>query len=129
MARPKIPPVADSVSGFYEEQEVEPVIRKGEVIGHERIGQHTVHYIPFSKEKVDEIINSSVGSYRENITFIVKDGPIRNDKYNYDQFTNLSFVECCDLMITKKGGPAMAAMEQQHQKLVEQTQNKQNKQK
>ena len=59
----------------------------------------------------------------------MKDGPNRNDKYNYQQFTNLSFVECCDLMITKKGGPAMAAMEEEHQKIVEQSQiqNKQDK--
>jgi hypothetical protein len=39
-------------------------------------------------------------------------------KFNYEQFVNLSFAECCDLMITKKGGPAMAAMEEQHKKLL-----------
>ena len=126
-----IAPVSDHVKGVYFEQEVEPVINnQGKVVGHERKGQHAVYYIPFSKEAVDQIINNSVGSYRENIIYVVKNGPeMRNDKYNYEQFTNLSFVECCDLMITKKGGPAMAAMEQQHQKILEQTQNKLNKQK
>ena len=103
-------------------QEVEPVVNnQGKVVGHTRKGVHTEYYIPFSKEKVDEIINSSVGSYRENIIYVLKNGPeMRNDKFNYNQFVNLSFVECCDLMITKKGGPAMAAMEEQHQKINKQ---------
>jgi hypothetical protein len=36
---------------------------------------------------------------------------MRNDKYNYDQFVNLSF-ELVDLMITKKGCPTMTTKEQ-----------------
>lgn len=43
-------PVANHVEGVFEEQEVEPVVNnKGKVIGHERKGQHTVYYIPFSE--------------------------------------------------------------------------------
>jgi hypothetical protein len=52
---------------------------------------------------------------------------MRNDKYNYDQFVNLSFVELVDLMITKKSGPTMAAMEQQHQQ-IQQKQQQEKKQ-
>jgi len=113
------------------EQEVENVVNnKGKVVGNERKGQHAVYNIPFSKEAVDQIINKSVGSYREYIIYVVKNGPeMRNDKFNYDQFTNLSFMECCDLMITKKGGPAMAAMEQQHQQIQQKQQQTQTKQK
>ncbi len=108
-----IPPVSDLVEGVYEKQNLESVIdKKGEIIGHERSGQHTVYYVPFFKEKVDEIIDSSDGSNRDGIVFTVKNGQeMRNDKYNYDQFVNLSF-ELVDLMITKKGCPTMTAKEQ-----------------
>ena len=124
-----IPPVSDLVEGVYEKQNLESVIdKKGEIIGHERSGQHTVYYVPFSKKKVDEIIDSSDGSNRDGIVFTVKNGQeMRNDKYNYDQFVNLSFVELVDLMITKKGGPTMAAMEQQHQQ-IQQKQQQEKKQ-
>ena len=36
-----------------------------------RSGQHPVYYIPFSKEKVDEIIANSDDTYRENIAFTI----------------------------------------------------------
>lgn len=108
----KVAPVADHVVGVYQEQEVEPRIERNRIVGYDRTGQHTVHYIPFSKEKVDEIIENSIGSDKETIVFIVKDGPVRNDKYSYDQFVNYSFADNVKLM-HKKGGPALATLEEE----------------
>lgn len=107
-----VAPVSDHVEGLYEEQEVEPVYERNRNIGNKRSGQHTVHYVPFSKEKVDEIIESSLGTDEETIVFVVKDGPNRNDQYSYQQFTNLSFADCVKLM-NKKGGPRLATMEEE----------------
>ena len=57
----KVPPVTDHIEGYYQELEMEPVINEeGEVVSNKRSGQHTVYYIPFSKEKVDGIIEGSV---------------------------------------------------------------------
>jgi hypothetical protein len=99
-----IPPVADHVEGTYKELEFEPIIEKNKKVGERMSGFHEVHYIPFSKSAVDEIIENSHGTYKENIVFIVKDGPFRNDKYSYDQFVNLKWNEAVDLM-NIKGGP------------------------
>jgi len=107
------------LEGYYQEQEIEPVIERNRITGHKRTGEHTIHYIPFSKEKVDEIISNSPTTDKDGIIYVVKNGPeMRNDKFNYEQFVNLSFAECVYLMVTKKGGPALAAMEQQHQELL-----------
>jgi hypothetical protein len=57
-----------------------------------------VYYIRFLKSKVDEITNSSVGSYRENIVYCVKDGSeLRNDNFSFDQFVSLKFERCVNL--------------------------------
>ena len=72
--------------------------KKWRIVGYQRSGQNTVYYVPFSKSKVDEIINSSVGSYRDNIVYCVKNGSeMRNDKFSYEQFVSLKFEDCVDL--------------------------------
>ena len=43
----RLPPVADNIEGFYQEQEKEPVIEKMKLVGCKRSGQHIVHYVPF----------------------------------------------------------------------------------
>jgi hypothetical protein len=85
-----------------------------------------VYYIPFSKVAIDEIIAKSATTDKDGIIYVVKNGPeMRNDKFNYEQFTSLSFAECVDLMVTKKGGPALAVLEQQHQELIKLQQEQQ----
>ena len=102
----RLPPVADNIEGFYQEQEKEPVIEKMKLVGYKRSGQHIVHYVPFSKSKVDEIINSSVGTYKETIKYVVKmNSPDMRSEFSYDQFVNFSHSECVDLML-KPGGPS-----------------------
>ena len=94
----KVPPLADHVEGMYNEQEKEPVVEKMKIVGYQRLGTNTVYYVPFSNSKVDEIINSSVGSYRDNIVYCVKNGSeMRNDKFSYEQFVSLKFEDCVDL--------------------------------
>ena len=72
-----VPPVADHVEGRYDEVITEPVYQKQELVGYRYSGKRQVHYIPFSKEKVDEIIEKSVGSNKETIIYTFKSGPLR----------------------------------------------------
>lgn len=68
----KVSPVTVHVEGYYQEIEMEPVINEwGEQIGNKRSGQHTVYYIPFSKEKVDEIIEISVGTDKDTVKYLL----------------------------------------------------------
>ncbi|HEX5186571.1 MAG TPA: hypothetical protein VFV86_06740 [Nitrososphaeraceae archaeon] len=104
----KIPPVTDHIEGVYTELEFEPVIEKNRKIGEKLSGNHLVHYIPFSKEAVDKIIENSDGSYKENINFTAKGPEFRNGQYFYEQFVNLSFEDCVRLM-NLKGGPRLSS--------------------
>ncbi|MDR4513031.1 MAG: hypothetical protein MRJ93_15150 [Nitrososphaeraceae archaeon] len=86
----KVAPVASHVESKYMKQESEQVFeRRQKLIGHNRSGQHEVHYVPFSKKTVDDIISRSTMDNKHEIKFYVKfpDG-LRNGDYSYDQFTN-----------------------------------------
>jgi len=102
-----VPPVTDHVEGRYQKQSKQNVVKNGRVTGYTRGPETTVYYVPFSKAKVDEIINSSIGTDKETIKFVVNDGIHRNDSYSYDQFVNSTFEECIRLMMTA-GGPELA---------------------
>jgi hypothetical protein len=104
----KVPPVTDSINGVYYEQDLEPVIEKNRVVGHKRSGEHAVHYIPFSKEAVDKIIEKSDGSYADTILYTVKGPEFRCGQYSYEQFRNLSYDDCVRLM-NMKGGPRLVS--------------------
>lgn len=101
----KIPPVTNHVEGLYYEQDNEPIIERNKKVGIIRSGQHPVYYIPFSKEKVDEIISNSVGTDKETIIFTVISGPFSYE-FPYDKFVNLSFDELNQLLI-RPGGHAL----------------------
>ena len=101
----KIPPVTNHVEGLYYEQDNEPIIERNKKVGIKRSGQHPVYYIPFSKEKVDEIISNSIGTDKETIIFTVISGPFSYE-FPYDKFVNLSFDELNQLLI-RPGGPAL----------------------
>ena len=85
----KVPVVAEHMEGMYWEEDSEPNIvygdngpmRKGVI----RSGQHKVYYIPFSKEKVDEIIANSPDTYKEDLRYCVKfDDSTRDDRFTYE---------------------------------------------
>jgi hypothetical protein len=107
-----VPPVRGHWEGVYYEQERQPVYVNRRMSHYERSGQHEVHYIPFSKKAVDEIIESSTGTDIDTIKYLVKFTPNdRDDTFNYQQFTNLSFTELYKLH-AQKGGPRFAAIEE-----------------
>lgn len=103
----KVSPVTDHVEGIYKEQEVEPIIERNKKTGVKRSGEHTIYYIPYNKEKVDELITNSIGTEKETIKYVIKTPTQRNDDFTYEQFTSLSFDECVGLMM-KPGGPKFA---------------------
>ncbi len=54
-------------------------------MGYEKSGKREVYYIPYSKEKVDEIIEKSTGSDKDTIIFLFQDGPLGYE-FPYDKF-------------------------------------------
>lgn len=103
-----LPSVGDHVEGFYMEQTTAPIQEKNRVVGHKRTGEKKVFYIPFSKEKMDEVIASSIGTDKDTIIYLLKTPQFRDDRFNYEQFANNSFEELIKIAMTP-GGPSMAA--------------------
>ena len=111
----KIAPVTDHIEGFYQESEMEPIInQQGEKTGDKRSGQHTVYYIPFSKEKVDEIVESSVGTDKDTIKYLFTDGALGYE-FPYEEFVSRPYEELVSMLIAP-GGPKTILQKQQLEK-------------
>jgi hypothetical protein len=101
----------DNVEGVYRQVHSTPEVKwndkfgRSEVVGHDLAGSYPIHYIPFSKEKVDEIIAKS-DSDKNEIIYVVKT-PERRDHFNYDEFTNYTW-EQCEKILLLDGGVQMA---------------------
>jgi hypothetical protein len=101
----------DNIEGVYLEVDSAPEVKwndrfgRSEVIGQNLTGTHQIHYIPFSKEKVDEIIAKS-DSDKNEIDYIIRT-PDRRQHFNYDEFTNYSW-EQCETILLYEGGIQMA---------------------
>jgi hypothetical protein len=121
-----VPPVTDHVEGIYYEQDTEPIIERNRKVGDRRVGQHEVFYIPFSKEKVDELVEMSVGTEKETINYVVKTPTIRGGGYTYEQFVSSTFPEAVQ-MLMKNGGPQLVAMEKQQQQQKQSEEKKEDK--
>ena len=111
----KISPCTDHIEGMYQEQEMEPKIgeQPDEIIGYKRTGQYTVYYIPFSKEKVDEIVSQSVGSDKETILFNFSIGALGYE-FPFDTFVNTSFDDLAHMLV-QPGGPRLILANRQQQ--------------
>jgi hypothetical protein len=111
----KIPSATDHVEGVYQEIEMEPQFNeRGELTGHKRSGQHQVYYIPFSKSKVDEIIESSIGTDRDTIKYLFTEGALGYE-FPYEEFVNRSYEELASMLIAP-GGPKTILQKQQLEK-------------
>jgi hypothetical protein len=101
----------DNIEGVYREVDSAPEVKwndrngRSEIVGQNLAGSHQIHYIPWGKEKVDEIIAKS-DSDKNEIDFIVKSPPYR-DHFNYDEFTNYTW-EQCESILLYDGGVKMA---------------------
>jgi hypothetical protein len=121
----RIAPVTDHIEGIYQEQLTNKVIQKNKVVGRERTGQRTVYYIPFSKNKVDDIIENSVGTDKETILFTFINGAL-GYQFPYDVFVNSSY-EDLSRMLVAPGGPRSVLTNQQYeQQSKQQQQSKKN---
>ena len=117
----KVPPVTDHIEGYYQELEMEPVINEqGEVVSNKRSGQHTVYYIPFSKEKVDGIIEGSVCTDKDTIKYLFTDGALGYE-FPYEEFVNRSYQELVAMLIAP-GGPKTILQQQQLEKYQQEQQ-------
>ena len=96
-----IAPVTDHVEGWYQSLESVPVTDKGRIIDHTHRNGPIVYYIPFSKEKVDEIIKNSVGTDKETIKYVIKTDTLRSEirdtADNYNVFVTYTFKDLKEL--------------------------------
>jgi hypothetical protein len=103
----------DNIEGAYREVNSEPEIKwndkigRSEVVGKKLTSTHQIHYIPFSKEKVDEIIANS-DSDKDEIIYVVKSPP-RRDHFSYDEFVNYSWEQCEKILLYDGGVQAARA--------------------
>ncbi len=88
--------VMEHIEGVYLEQLKEKVTDRGQITGYERVGERTVFYIPWDRKLMDKLIDDSVGTDRETITYTVKFLSNRT-QYNYDQFATMSYQELSDM--------------------------------
>lgn len=98
--------VPDHIEGFY--QEVLPinvVNAKGKITGSKPGRKQLVYYIEWQgKEQLDKIIGDQD---KDTIKYVVKSSPtLRTASFSYEQFANLSFLECARLA-RQTGGPQM----------------------
>jgi hypothetical protein len=103
----------DNIEGVYQEVSTEPEVKwndrngRSEIVGQRLVGGHQIHYIPFSKEKVDEIIARS-DSDKNEIDYIVKSPP-RRDHFTYDEFVNYSWEQLEGILLYDGGVVAARA--------------------
>ncbi len=107
-------PCTDHLEGKYDEVITEPVYQQQELIGHKFSGKRQLYYIPFSKEKVDEIIEKSIGSDKSTIKFLFSQEPLGYE-FPYDTFVNSSYEELATMLIAP-GGPKTILQKQQLEK-------------
>lgn len=103
----------ENFEGVYKEIDSVPEVKwndnvgRSEVVGKKMSGSHEVYYIPFSKEKVDEIIAKS-DSDKTEIKYCVKyEG--RRDYFTYDEFVNYSWEQLVDVLLYDGGAVAARA--------------------
>lgn len=120
-----VPPVTDHVEGKYDMILTEPVYdtKEEQLIGYKRSGTRQVYYIPFSKSKVDEIIDKSMGTDKDTIKFLFMDGDL-GFEFDYEHFVNLSYEELANLLVVP-GGPGAVLRKEK----LEEWQKQQDKQK
>lgn len=88
--------VLEHIEGVYQEQLKEKVTDKGQVIAYERVGERPIYYIPWDRKLMDKLIEESVGTDRETITYTVKFLSNRT-QYTYEQFATMSYQELSDM--------------------------------
>jgi hypothetical protein len=92
----------------------EPVYQQQELVGYKYSSKRQIHYIPFSKNKVDSIIENSVGSNKETIKFLFSEDPLGYE-FPYEEFVNRSYQELVAMLIAP-GGPKTILQKQQLEK-------------
>lgn len=103
-------PVAEHIQGKYDKQYTKPHFSQetGEIDYYQLdpTRRQTIHYIPYSKKAVDDIIAKSANTDKDSIVFTIKfaseDNPLGEHKqmatraqFNYEQFSSWTWTEIC----------------------------------
>lgn len=88
--------VLEHKEGVYKEQLKKTITSQGRITGYERVGERTRYYIPWDRKTMDKLIEQSVGSDKETITYTVKFLSNRV-QFTYEQFANLPYEQLDEL--------------------------------
>jgi len=102
----EIPAVRSHWEGIWYEQNLEPITDHDSnmVTGYRSIAPTTRYYIDFKPKTVQELIEKSSTPDPELIKYIVQSiGGERTGYANYDQFVNLTWQQCADILLTTGG--------------------------
>jgi hypothetical protein len=101
----KLPPVRGHVEGVWQKQNLEPIIdeESHEITSYRSTDSDTIYDYDFSKITVDKLLKQTNTADPELVKFIVKGPGGRRGYATYDQFTNLSWEECNDILFTSGG--------------------------
>ena len=94
-----LPPCDNEFEGQWGEQIKGPIFAKdsNEITGYERLGENTINDLLWSKKKLDSIIENSLGTDKDDITYTVIFSSMDSAQFEYDEFANLSFDELYNL--------------------------------
>lgn len=97
--------IADHVVGLHKKQIRGPRINEQkQVVEYIRTGEREVFTIPYTKEKLDEIIEHSDGSDRDSIKLFIKNpNGTQNSNFYYQEFV-MSWNDCINMLL-QPGGP------------------------
>jgi hypothetical protein len=95
----------DHVWGYHKKQVRGPRINeKKQVVEYIRTGEREVYTIPYTKEKVDELIENSDGSDRDSIKLFIKNpNGTQSADFHYQEFI-MSWNDCINMLL-QPGGP------------------------
>jgi hypothetical protein len=102
----------DHLVGYHKKQIKSPKINeKKEVVEYVRSGQRDVYTIPYTKQKLDEIISKSDETGKDSITLYIRNPHgAQKASFYYEEFV-LDWHECINILLLK-GGPEAQHIEQ-----------------
>ncbi|SRR5580765_920461 len=100
-----LPPVRSHWEGVWKKQNLEPVTddESHNVVGYRSVEPTIMYDIAFSKVVVDNIIKKSSTTDPELIRFVIKGTGGRRGYPTYQQFVDLTWPECQDVLLSNGG--------------------------
>jgi hypothetical protein len=101
----KLPPVRGHIEGVWRRQNLEPVIdeESHEITAYKEGESDLIYDIDFKDTTVDSILKKSLTPDPELVKYIVKGAGGRRGYATYEQFKDLTWNQCTDILLTNGG--------------------------